>query len=589
MSLCMNCMSPVEGKSICPHCGVASSRRNDPTCLQPGAVIGERYIAGTLKDKNGENAVYIGYDTETKRPVRLVEYFPGRLSVRSKNGSVMPLPGYEAQYKALFAECVDICNTVKRLEEKGGVVPIENAITANNTLYAVYSETDAVKLEDYLRRSGGKLPLRRAVKLFEQLCATLGRLHETGELHRGVSPQTIYLGRDGNLYLWGFSLSAARTEGSELDCELYSGFSAPEQYSSVGRQGTWTDVYSTAALFYRAVSGIVPPKPLMAGAYRPVTPLRELDENIPESLSAAVEHAMRLNPSERTQTMGELSSGLALNANLVNTATTAVFEIGRAAQVRPPGNTGSNSKKSQKKGSESGVSVKYVILALFFTVLVLAGFMWFILNEYFSDLIDNGLPGQQSSSISSSQPPSSDDPPSSEVSSEVSQSSEVDDKSVPKFVGLNADSVVEDAKYQERFNFERKYNFNDSYASGVVYDQSPTEGTAMLNRGTVILYVSKGKMSVTMPDLTGSTREEAEEIFRELGDEVEYAITFQVVEKYEAGVEAGKIISTIPAANTDFDPRDKQIYIYVSYELPVSETKEESSKSARRVTSSNDG
>ena len=47
----------------------------------------------------------------------------------------------------------------------------------------------------------------------------------------------------GELRINSFSISALRTVNTELNSELFHGYSAPEQYSLSSWQGTWTDVY----------------------------------------------------------------------------------------------------------------------------------------------------------------------------------------------------------------------------------------------------------------------------------------------------------------------------------------------------------
>lgn len=79
-----------------------------------------------------------------------------------------------------------------------------------------------------------------------------------GIIHRGISPQTILVTEKNELKLIDFQISAGRTTGTEIACEMYPGYSAPEQYSSAEWQGTWTDVYGISATLYRVLTGCVP-------------------------------------------------------------------------------------------------------------------------------------------------------------------------------------------------------------------------------------------------------------------------------------------------------------------------------------------
>jgi serine/threonine-protein kinase len=566
-------MKPMEGDGLCPLCGYDNTQPNAPHTLQPGTIIAGRYAVGALQSQNSEGVTYIGYDGEGDHPVWIREYFPAAIASRdTQSGLVTPLPGCGAQYKALMSDMVDLCNAVKRLSVSDAVVPIEGVLSDNNTLYAIYKQLDIIPLEEHLAAVGGKIPVKNAIRMFQPLCDTMSNMHARGDLHRGISPQTVYIDRDEKLYLWGFSQAATRTGGSELEAELYNGYAAPEQYTSNGWQGPWTDVYAMAALFYRTVSGIVPPKSTMVGAQRIVAPLVDLVEDIPPAISEAVADAMGIAAGDRTQTMAGFSRKLILRGDLTDTASTAVYDVGRVNRSRDK--TRAKAKETrQVKDSESGVSAKYILLALLCTVLLLGGFLWYVTTTFFPDLAEGRQQSSRPSSVVSTEQSST--PSSSEESSE-----EEEDKTVPQFVGSQYEQVIADESLAARFQFEKREEYNGNYPEGEIYDQTPVEGTLMVNKGIVILYVSKGTRILTMPDLAGLTLEEAEEeiILIEEENDGEIDLVLTPIDRYDAAVEPGKIISTMPFAGETFDPKETTLFVYVSLAPDVSETHEESSR-----------
>lgn len=586
--LCIGCMSPMENDGVCPLCGYDNTQPNPPHYLQPGTVLTGRYAVGALESFNSEGATYIGYDGEGDHPVWIREYFPYAISVRDGHSALItPMPGLGAQYKALMSDLVDLCNAVKRLSVSDSVIPIEGMFSANNTLYSVYRKLDVISLEAYLSQVGGRIALKDAVYMFQPLCDTMSNMHARGDLHRGISPQTVYIDRNGKLFLWGFCQAATRTGGSELEAELFNGYSAPEQYASNGWQGPWTDVYALAALFYRTVSGVVPPKSTLVGTQRIVAPLEDLVDDIPKSISDAVSDAMSIAAGDRTQTMAGFSSQLILPDDMVNTAVTAVYgvpSISRdSAQDRSRNRTQGDhedvpAKNRHEKDSESGVSVKYVLLALVFTVLLLVGVMWFITTNYFPDIFAGGSSSRSSSVVEVSSSEEEEEPSSEEASQEEA------DKTVPRFVGMQYEDVSSNQDYSSRFTFELKEEFSENYKAGEIFDQSPVEGTLMPNKGTVILTVSKGKRSVTMPDLSGMDMEEAQEEMKKLEEENDNEIVLSLnrIDRYDDKVDPDKIISTMPAAGEEFNPKTTTIYVYVSMKPEVAETREESSKESSK-------
>ena len=104
---------------------------------------------------------------------------------------------------------------------------------------------------------------------------------------------------------FGNAKNYVRSCNDGLSVILKPGFAPPEQYTGKD-QGPWTDVYSLAGVFYYMVAGIkVPPSTerLTGESY---TELYKLVPECPHSISQAVDKALALKPSERTQTVREM-------------------------------------------------------------------------------------------------------------------------------------------------------------------------------------------------------------------------------------------------------------------------------------------
>jgi serine/threonine-protein kinase len=218
--------------------------------------------------------------------------------------------------------------------------------------------------------------------------------------------------------------------------------------------------------------------------------------------------------------------------------------------------------------------VKYILLALLCTVLLLGGVLWYVTTTFFPDLLEGRQVSSRPSSVVSEEESSL--PSSSEESSE-----EEEDKTVPQFVGRQYEQVIADESFAARFQFEMREEYSDNYPAGEIYDQTPVEGTLMLNKGIVILYVSKGTRILIMPDLAGKTIEEAEEEILKLEEENdgEIDLILTPIDRYDASVEPGQIISSMPLAGEEFNPKTTPLFVYVSLAPDVSETHEESSSS----------
>ena len=66
--------------------------------------------------------------------------------------------------------------------------------------------------------------------------STLGTLHSAGIIHRGISPTTLIVGKNGKMRITGFSIWQARTARGDLTAQLFPGYAAIEQYGFEGQQ-----------------------------------------------------------------------------------------------------------------------------------------------------------------------------------------------------------------------------------------------------------------------------------------------------------------------------------------------------------------
>lgn len=308
LKLCFGCMEPMgSDETVCPRCGF------DPhgTCLcnylKPGTVLHERFLVGKMLAANGEGVTYIGYDSSVDCKVLIREYFPERLCSRVPNSTAINV-NYEhlAQYKALMAEYTELNKALARLRNLSHLNPALDMFAENNTTYAVYEYLEGSTLLDYLKENAGELSWNTVRRIFPPLFTTLSLLHNAGVLHRGLSPETIFVTDKGEIKLTGFCISAVRTNDTELDAELFDGYAAPEQYFADRQQGTWTDVYGICAVLYRILTGCRATDAMSRQDYDILVPPNELNPKIPENVSEGIMKGLLLDGNARVRTITDL-------------------------------------------------------------------------------------------------------------------------------------------------------------------------------------------------------------------------------------------------------------------------------------------
>ena len=531
LNLCMGCMNPLpEGEDKCRHCGYQKGMPHSLTYLSPGTILKERYLIGKVMEKNNEGAAYISYDQAEDKKVLIREFMPEQIAERNEsNQYVRPKTGYERQYKTALSDFVELSRQLLALEKTSGMVPVLDRFVDNDTVYVVYRYVYALSLSAFLQRNGGELTWSQTKKMFLPLLNTLSQLHKKGIIHRGISPETIMVDQDNKLWLSGFCIADARTEGSDMGAELFDGYAAPEQYSLSNWQGTWTDVYSIAAVLYRVLTGTRPSDGNSRRISDDLCPADELNRKIPPNISDAIFAGMCVSSEKRIQSIDEFTGILLEEAD----SHTAVFESSKVnLEV----------KKKKQKQKKAHVAVWAMVV----TFLILLGLMFWLLHKMgIFEKEENSRPTQSVSYL---------DDQSSDEGSVISADG------VPDFIGKDIDVIKNDPSYANRFIFIEKEDFNEDYSKKIVYDQEPAKGTPMPNKGYVTLYVSKGSEMLAMPGLKGSTLEFATKILTE--NELKY----EVVPTMDASAEPGLIIRTYPAEGEMVSKKTSTVYLYIKEE-----------------------
>lgn len=305
--LCMGCMKDKGDEEVCPYCGYSDSAAHFASYLAPRTVIDNRYVVGKVLCYNGESVTYIGYDVIGERKVKVCEYFPDTLAARGADGkTVVVNSGRQIQFKAYMSDFIEIAQKLSRMRTLTCITQVLAICYQHDTVYSVLEFVEGISLKTYLEKRDVMLTWTEASDLLLPLMKTLSIVHEEGIIHRGISPDTILLSRSKTVKLEGFSISAVRAARTELVAELFPGFSAPEQYSTVSPHGPWTDVYALCALLYTCVTAQSPPEALIRSNSRPLPSPRERNETVPPRVSQAILQGLSLSTTERIQSIEEL-------------------------------------------------------------------------------------------------------------------------------------------------------------------------------------------------------------------------------------------------------------------------------------------
>ena len=294
---CPYCLN-LSDQNICPYCGeereIAAAENTRAHARNIGNILAGRYQIGKALSHNGEGITYLAYDNQENTRVEIREYFPWNLCARQPDGSVLVGDETLLAFKSLMFDFTDM---YKAVAEAGspGLQKVREIFLEQGTAYAVCELYDLPTLAQYVRENGA-LSVMEAKRIMLELCSALTPIHRGGLIHGGISPRNILVDEESRIRITGFSTLSLRTRGSGIECELYPGFSAPEQYKANRWQGSWTDVYGIGAVAYHMLTGryLPPAGERQTGA--PLPGLRELP-GLPGNMAATIEKALCLRLS----------------------------------------------------------------------------------------------------------------------------------------------------------------------------------------------------------------------------------------------------------------------------------------------------
>ena len=216
--VCSNCLSNADsGLPACPYCGQSFENTNPAGTLPVNTLLAGRYPIGRVLALDGEGVLYAAIDNSATRRVVIKEYVPVTIcAARSRDGSVIPRQGREVLFKTPRMDFVDLYRSLVALGRNDGLVQVLDLIEENNTAYAVREPDEGTPLLTYLEQRAQPLTQSEALLLLHPVVYGVEAMHRMGLLHRGISPETVFITKTGSAKLSGYATLGLRTADSEL-------------------------------------------------------------------------------------------------------------------------------------------------------------------------------------------------------------------------------------------------------------------------------------------------------------------------------------------------------------------------------------
>ncbi len=306
--------------------------------LAEGTLLDDRYEIIKVLGAGGFGVTYQAYDNLNHFECAVKEYLPRDVSIRENTLRVTPAAEkWKDEFEHGRKRFIEEADTLRRLRGYKCIVNITDYFDENNTSYFVMEYIDGVNLNRLRKSLGGKIPWEIALDIILQICDGLDALHvKEGILHRDISPENIMITTDESVKLIDFGNAKNMSMQKGFSIVLKQGFAPLEQYSSSGKQGAYTDVYSLAATLYYVLTGHMVPNAPERQTGVSYTALKDMQIGVPETISDAVDRALAINYRERTQTVGEFKQMLQISSiNKVDEDSESEMSFGKQNTVIP--------------------------------------------------------------------------------------------------------------------------------------------------------------------------------------------------------------------------------------------------------------
>ena len=315
-NLCYNCFQEKpQTEGPCPYCGfdLAENQEKFPMALKAGTVLNSRYTVGRVLGQGGFGITYVAWDEKLAARVAVKEYMPGELAARMDGRTLTMMTAAKRDDFAYGQERFqEEARILAKFMGQPNIAGVTDYFDENGTSYFVMDYIEGISFKTYIANAGGKVSVQEALDVMIPVLRALTAVHAEGFIHRDVTPDNIYITKDGNVKLLDFG-SARYSIGDKsksLDVILKVGYAPKEQYIRRGRQGPYTDVYSCAACLYAAITGYLPPESLERLDHDNLVPPSQAGVEIPLYLERAILKGLAVQPEGRFQTAGEFLEAL---------------------------------------------------------------------------------------------------------------------------------------------------------------------------------------------------------------------------------------------------------------------------------------
>ena len=302
----------LNGREDMSHNQAVGATHDEPQIqgLKPGAkLLRGQYEIIRFLSNGGFGITYLARDS-LERDVVIKECYPGALCHRNGDLVEPADPDHSEDLRSIIDLFILEARNHARLVHPN-IVDVHQVFEDNNTAYIAMDLIRGCDLLDYIDNPENERGPDFIVQVTEKMLSAVSFIHQSGMLHRDISPDNILIDENGEPILIDFG--AAREQAANQNAALLTlrvikdGYSPHEFYVRGAEQGPSSDLYVLAATLYHAISGERPMdgqtrlNAFNSGQPDPYRPLAGRFVGYPNRFLEAIDKAMEVHSTDRLQ------------------------------------------------------------------------------------------------------------------------------------------------------------------------------------------------------------------------------------------------------------------------------------------------
>ena len=459
--------------------------------------------------------------------------------------------------------------------------------------YMVMELVEGISLKDYIEKKG-QLSAKETISISIQMVTGIQAAHNQHIIHRDIKPQNIIISKDGKVKVTDFGIARATTSTNTISTNVMGSvhYTSPEQARG-GIVDEKSDIYSAGITMYEMITGHVP----FDGDSTVAVAIKHLREeikspseevpDIPYSLECIIMKCTQKNTTMRYQNCQELINDLKRslvdpNGNFVNIPgyvggdATVVMSEDELRRVQDQSYDqddyddddygddydndydddyddddydqsdyddddyddrayDSRQRRDGKNGCKNGVDPntrKIMKILLVVAIAVFAIGTIFVIG--------------QAAGMFKSNPKVTDEKGKAQVT-------------VPDILGMTVEEATETLNKKGLGLSIAERAYSDKYEKGEIMEQKTAANKKVDKNTEIQVVVSNGEeiLTVAVPDVSGQSESAAQKTLEDAN------LVVDSESKYDDHIEAGKVISTDPAAGMEVE-EGTHVKMYVS-------------------------